>query len=1263
MAIQIGKYKRPGIFIEESDNSVVTSTTVEGISTLVIGFSKKGPVNTPVLLQNINDLQNIFGPLDRNLERKGSYFHRTISKMLESSPVWAVNLLLTDDTLDEIEYQSISSASTNNNDVVRTDSYRRFFDTTGFWKRDREAFINVTKDNEGYAERILNFTNLSDKYVTMFMFKSKVKGFDITMSNWYSNQSSQDMPPYVNANDYVSDYMVDIVLVSGDWSNYSELSVDPRWGTYFNNSGLIKEQVDNFANNRSLPLLKYYTGLSLLPYFRDTNNRNIFIETVINADTDSTGLFCAFNSDLFETDYPNGLVDLVGSNLVTSSNKTIDYLSYSDTIIEAMPYQETILDTVGNVYGINGLTSGGGFRGTTLGGVNRTGYYSEGYVYGVSATQSLGTASPTSSISFTFNVAPSSYAVIGGNLVTGMATASFTILASSYTASGVTVSYTSAFVLKDTGVIAKVDNLVNSSNPAVASTDIVLGYVNLNVYSSNIVGTRTYTDVTVNNSGYKELVHNTDYAVTDLGSGSFKVEFLNTAAVPDVTSYAQYRKIKTFNNMINVLDSPNTHKATMLTDLSTMTKASMENMTVTNIVTSTTDNKSFVVNTNLTSSDIADVLDGMLLFYKTDNELVLSEYGLLTKETVAVVGSTVSTNNVGVVAKYSDFYVDYNEGLINSGDYFYDNLLEASFDINFIKVTGGSYSGNSYMLFYSSTASITLSALAQVSVPSSTLNVGAFTIMQTVSPSILGYTASGYTAYQVVETAVNEALTGVTLMYDYLNKYYLKMYMNVNNILNVQFTDSTLSSSNLLDISMNQVFNVQSDKNNFKESVDIVIPTGYTQSANKVLVEATRYTNIAIGDYLQAYVDTTTLVDGQVPRNLTRVIGKRLYPADTTLVELTCDSRIYTVNYAGNYQTTRFTPLEEYVSTYKAIKLGGFRVRQDSMPDGTENRQTSILNLISVGTPLFKALTNKESFDFRYLVDSFGLGLINNSKQQLMEVCGARLDCFGFLNMPSMRSFKNSTSPTFVDSDGVLQTSFIAVGGDPNSNPAFLYSFGEGNGASCVGYFTPYMTVNDNGRPLDVPPAMFVATTYMRKQNSHVTSIVPWTIAAGITNGKVTGIAGLEMDFNPQDIENLNQAQMNPVVTKKNRGFCIETENTAQTLYKSALSYIHVREMLIELERELAAMLLDFQWKFNTADVRAEIKLRADTICEKYVNRNGLYNYFNKCDGENNTSDIIDNQMGVIDTYVEPVKGMGIIVNNITILRTGAIQSGGFIIP
>jgi hypothetical protein len=54
--------------------------------------------------------------------------------MLESTPVYAMNLLLTDDTLDVVDYKSLSSSALYPNDVKR-DSYRRFFDTTGFWKR------------------------------------------------------------------------------------------------------------------------------------------------------------------------------------------------------------------------------------------------------------------------------------------------------------------------------------------------------------------------------------------------------------------------------------------------------------------------------------------------------------------------------------------------------------------------------------------------------------------------------------------------------------------------------------------------------------------------------------------------------------------------------------------------------------------------------------------------------------------------------------------------------------------------------------------------------------------------------------------------------------------------------------------------------------------------------------------------------------------------------------------------------------------------
>jgi hypothetical protein len=470
------------------------------------------------------------------------------------------------------------------------------------------------------------------------------------------------------------------------------------------------------------------------------------------------------------------------------------------------------------------------------------------------------------------------------------------------------------------------------------------------------------------------------------------------------------------------------------------------------------------------------------------------------------------------------------------------------------------------------------------------------------------------------------------------------MYLDNSSNLTVDFLDVTLADSDDsdADVKANNTFYIQSEKSNFTQTIEIEVPAGYVQVPNKILVDGSRYTELKVGDFLEAYYDSSLLQTGEFPRKLTRVLSKRQYAGDTSLTEVTCDSRIATYNYGGDLQTTRFVTIDQYATTYKAISLKGFRIRNASLPDGTETKQNQVLNLVAKGTPLFKALTNKEAIDFRYLIDSFGLGLTERSKQQL-------------------RSFKNSSSPTFVNTEGVLQLEYVAKGGDPESNPAFLYTFGDGAGTTCVGYFTPYVVVNDNGRPIDFPPASYVATTYMRKHISNVGSVTPWTIAAGVTNGRITNINSLEMDFTPSDIEFLNQAQMNPLVFKRNRGFVIETENTGQTLYKSALSYIHVREVLIELERELSRMLLDFQWKFNTPDIRAEIKLRADVICETYVSKNGLYNYFNKMDDENNTAEIIDNQIGVLDTYVEPIKGMGVIVNNITILRTGAISAGGFI--
>ena len=1274
MAIQIGKYKRPGIFLEEFDKSVIATPIVEGITNMVIGVSKKGPINTPVRLTTVNDLEAIFGSLDRGLERKGSFFHRTVSKMLESAPVYAMNLLLTDDTLDVIEYKSLSGSADYINDIEREGPYRRFHDTTGFWKRDTESFINLTTGNTGYEERAFSLTNLSDRYTTVFMFKTARTGFDRTLIEWYG--SAEKVPPYVNVNDYASDYMVDIVIVAGDWSNYSELAVDSRWSAYFNTSGLRKEQVRNFANDRNVTNLAYYEGISLIPYFRDGNGTNIFIETIVNRDTDKTGIFCAFNNDLVEADYFNGMLDLIGHTIAGKNETNIEFLSYKETIAEEVEINGTPLDLPGNVTGFLGTHSvdehdhafetDNPSNTGVVGNGNRTAYFAEGYLHNIqtnaiSVTYSAITAEFPKTIG-----GDNAYSIIGGQYIQ-LSGATLSISAGDYASSSSTASYVSAYVLDSTGTF-KVVSSSNSSNPTVASTDVVLAYVSFDVVDQQITSA-TKTNAALKSNGYNHLISGADYTIEEVTAGAgnaIKVTFLNTASTPSTSSYEQYRRIKAFNELVDIIDNPNKDKATMLVDYTTMEKASLSGMSISNIVTSTTQNKSFVLSTGLSNVQLTDILNyQFLVIYSVDNEFIIGEDGILTKEDAA-------TQAEGVAAKYSNFYTKFYDGAINTGDFFYQNLAGTySYNVTFLpgekELSGyntgatSSFAGNDYIVFEGEDApNLSLSIDQVISIHGSSLNTGSFTITSVnVASSIIGATTSK--AYKVNENTAYEVVSGVSQINNHDKKHYLDMYLDENENIIAFFKNEALDAiESLSDRTSANTIYIQSANSNYKQTIEIEVPAGYTEVQNRILVNGSRYTEVRVGDFLEAYYDETALNIGEYPRKLTRVVSKKQYANDLSLVEIACDARINKKSAGAAYQTTTYKSVDTYASTYKAISLRGFRVREASLPNGTETRQNSILNIVAKGTPLFKALTNKEALDFRYLVDSFGLGLQERSKQQLLDICGDRLDAFAFVNMPSMKSFKNSTSPSFVDENGVLQMEYVAKGGNPESSPAFLYTFGDGAGTTCAGYFMPYLTVNDNGRPLEMPPASHVATTYMRKHNSNVGGITPWTIAAGVTNGRISNIAGLEMDFTLTDIEWLNQAQMNPIVFKRNRGNVIETENTAQTLYKSALSYIHVREVLIELERELSRMLLDFQWKFNTQDTRAEIKYRADIICEGFVNQNGLYNYFNKMDEENNTPDIIDNQIGVLDTYVEPIRGMGIIVNNVTILRTGAIEAGGF---
>ena len=86
----------------------------------------------------------------------------------------------------------------------------------------------------------------------------------------------------------------------------------------------------------------------------------------------------------------------------------------------------------------------------------------------------------------------------------------------------------------------------------------------------------------------------------------------------------------------------------------------------------------------------------------------------------------------------------------------------------------------------------------------------------------------------------------------------------------------------------------------------------------------------------------------------------------------------------------------------------------------------------------------------------------------------------------------------------------------------------------------------------------------------------------------------------------------------------------------------------------------NYLFEFNTAQTRLEIKTLADNFLATVQNDDGVYDYRNIMDETNNTPEVIDQNVGILDTYIEPVRGMEILVQRTTILRTGAISTGNF---
>lgn len=419
--------------------------------------------------------------------------------------------------------------------------------------------------------------------------------------------------------------------------------------------------------------------------------------------------------------------------------------------------------------------------------------------------------------------------------------------------------------------------------------------------------------------------------------------------------------------------------------------------------------------------------------------------------------------------------------------------------------------------------------------------------------------------------------------------------------------------------------------------------TGATYAASGSLFTLT-YTatqasiSLSAGDYVQAEEANRLAKVKRISKN-----------AAGTVYTVYCD-----ITVPAAWSNEYLNSFENAGTHYKTFVLSGASLLEQTIK--------TALDAVRGGTGLNNGLIDKDLIDFRYVVDTFTSfdsvdGLQN--KSQLSELAKARQNASAILNAPTVADFKKSTNPSFTNADGEFKVEYIAQGGNLDKNPTKTYFLpGITEGANYAFYYGPGLLISDNGKDLIVPPAANVSNNYLDKY----TSAQPWSIIAGPRRGVVggSGLKGAEYAFDKADRDILEPFGINPIVFQRGVGLTILGNKTAQQSVKSALSSAHVREALIYIQEGIADILKGYVFEFNNTQTRLEIKTLADSFMESVKADGGVYEFKNVMDQTNNTDDVIDNNFGIIDTYVEPVKGLEIVVHRTTVLNTGEISTGNF---
>ena len=395
------------------------------------------------------------------------------------------------------------------------------------------------------------------------------------------------------------------------------------------------------------------------------------------------------------------------------------------------------------------------------------------------------------------------------------------------------------------------------------------------------------------------------------------------------------------------------------------------------------------------------------------------------------------------------------------------------------------------------------------------------------------------------------------------------------------------------------------------------------------LVNSNKISDVATSDKIEYNLVKITLDSFAYIESVTPATDFSVTENGTDVWEFTTLGNVYKVK-----------SLYEFTNTMlQAIVLPSYKPRSEQFCNGTSTQQGRILDVMNLPN-MVKGFKNAQNLRFRYVIDAFKTFIEPNYKYQFTTLVKelsekSTMFCRAILNEAFVDEMGTSINPYFKNSPtGIFDTRYIAQGGNPQLLSSNRYTKPK-DGDVYSFFFGPGLRVNHQGSEIITPIAGLVGKAFLDKY----TNKFPYTVTAnnsGVING--ANVIGVETDFDQDDRKYLERVGYNAIVNDLDKGLLIYGNNTAQTHIKTDLSKIHVSELVAFIQEQMMVIMKDYVFEWNDYQNRLEIKKRADNVMLQILSNRGIYWFENICDASNNGEEIIENDMGVLDTRIIAAK-------------------------